>query len=149
MGGEFAQGREWSHNESLDWHLLDIDYHSGVSRLVQDLNKLYCNTPALHSHDCDSRGFEWLNADDSTSSVFAYLRKGDENTKPVIIVSNMTPVVREDYSIGVPFDGYYVEKLNSDANCYGGSDKGNAGGIQAEQIGYHGRKFSICLTLPP
>ncbi len=149
MGGEFAQGQEWTHSTSLDWHLLDVDFHRGVSNLVKDLNQLYCSSPSLYIRDCDSRGFEWLNADDSASSVFAFLRKGDEHSRPVIVVSNMTPVVRESYSVGVPFDGYYKEKLNTDSKIYGGSDKGNAGGVQAQAVGYHGRKYSIKLILPP
>lgn len=148
MGGEFAQGKEWNHNVSLDWHLLDIHLHQGVQRLVQDLNRLYREYPALHYHDCDPKGFEWIDADDSHNSVFAYMRKA-EGSAPVVIVTNMTPVLRSGYRMGVPAPGYYRELLNTDAKIYGGEDRGNAGGCLAEAVESHGRQWSISLTLPP
>ena len=148
MGGEFAQGREWDHNSALDWHLVnDVHWHSGVKKLVEDLNHLYTQTPALHFDDCEARGFEWLDADDNAASVFAFARKAHDKT--VLVISNMTPVLREGYRVGVPKGGFYKERLNTDAAIYGGSDKGNAGGVASEKIASHGRPESILLTLPP
>lgn len=148
MGGEFAQGVEWNHNVSLDWHLLDIHFHQGVKRLVQDLNRLYSEHPQLHRHDCDPRGFEWIEADDRHNSIFAFIRKAD-GCAPVLIVANMTPIQREAYRLGVPAPGYYRELLNTDASFYGGGDRGNSGGRVAEAQESHGRPWSVTLTLPP
>lgn len=121
MGGEFAQGREWNHDSSLDWHLLEIHYHKGVQRLVQDLNDLYRRLPALHTLDCEPGGFEWIEADDRHNSVFAFARK-DKQSGHVLIISNMTPVSREHYRLGVLAPGFYREVLNSDAEIYGGQN---------------------------
>ena len=148
MGCEFAQGREWDHNSSLDWHLLDeTHWHGGVQKLVEDLNHLYSSTPALYYDDCEARGFEWLDADDNGASVFAFARKAHNDF--VVVVSNMTPVLREGYRLGVPKLGFYKERLNTDAGIYGGSEKGNAGGVNAEAVSSHGRENSITITLPP
>jgi 1,4-alpha-glucan branching enzyme len=148
MGGEFAQGSEWSHNQSLDWHLLDgVHWHQGVKQLVSDLNQFYRKQPALFFDDCESRGFEWLDANDSESSVFAFARKAHQEM--VVVVSNMTPVVREGYRIGVPRPGYYTVSLNTDSIAYGGGDIGNIGSLLAEPIASHGRSYSLVLTLPP
>jgi 1,4-alpha-glucan branching enzyme len=148
MGCEFAQGKEWNCNNSLDWHLLDdTHWHAGVKLLVQDLNNFYTSTPALYFDDCEARGFEWLDADDSGTSVFAFARKAHNGY--VVVVSNMTPVLREGYRIGVPKMGFYKERLNTDAQIYGGSEKGNAGGVMAEAVSSHGRHQSICIVLPP
>jgi 1,4-alpha-glucan branching enzyme len=148
MGGEFAQGVEWNHNVSLDWHLLDVHYHQGVQRLVQDLNRLYREYPPLHRHDCNPQGFEWVEADDRHNSIFAFIRKA-EHCAPLLIVSNMTPVTREAYRLGVPAAGYYRELLNTDAQIYGGGDRGNGGGCVAQEQESHGRPWSINLLLPP
>lgn len=148
MGGEFAQGREWNHNHSLDWHLLEVQYHRGVQRLVQDLNYLYRHEPALHQHDCDPQGFEWIEADDYHHSVFAYVRKA-EGFPPVVVVTNMTPVQRDGYRLGVPAPGYYREVLNTDSSIYGGENRGNSGGCPAEANESHGRIWSISVCLPP
>lgn len=148
MGGEFAQGREWAHDYSLDWHLLGIDYHSGVQRLVEDLNGLYRNHPSLYQYDCDAQGFEWLEADDAHNSIFAYLRRADDSP-PLVVVINMTPVLRSSYRIGVPQPGFYRECLNTDAALYGGGNQGNVGGCEADHIGSHGRDWSLSITLPP
>ncbi len=148
MGCEFAQGREWNCNTSLDWHLLDeTHWHVGVQRLVKDLNHLYTSLPALYFDDCEARGFEWLDADDSGASVFAFARKAHSGF--VVVVSNMTPVLREGYRIGVPKMGFYRERINTDAAIYGGSEKGNAGGVLAESVPSHGRNQSISMILPP
>jgi 1,4-alpha-glucan branching enzyme len=149
MGGEFAQRREWVHDSSLDWDLLDYPAHAGVQRWVGDLNRLYRNEPALHELDCDPAGFEWIDCDDKDSSVVSLLRKGHSTSKLVIAVCNLTPVPRMGYRIGVPRGGYWRELLNSDATEYGGSGMGNGGGIQAEPTPLHGRPCSLKLTLPP
>ena len=149
MGGEFAQGAEWSHERSLDWHLLEHRWHQGVQRLVRDLNWLYCNTPALHQLDCEPDGFQWLEANDHLSSVYAYARCGREGTPPLVVLCNFTPLVRHQYRVGVPEPAFYAERLNTDAEVYGGSNVGNSGGIQSEPVGAHGRSHSIAVTLPP
>ena len=148
MGCEFAQGKEWDCNVSLDWHLLEEnEWHVGVQRLIEDLNGLYKELPALHFDDCEARGFEWLDADDSAASIFAFARKA--HGKTVVVVSNMTPVMRDGYRLGVPQAGFYRERLNTDAHVYGGSDKGSAGGSPSEAISSHGREQSISITVPP
>ncbi|RUT34841.1 1,4-alpha-glucan branching protein GlgB [Arsenicitalea aurantiaca] len=149
MGGEFGQAREWNHDQSLDWHLLDDPLHQGVQALVADLNRLYRATPALHERDCDPEGFEWIDASDAENSVFIFMRKGFEGSPPAIIVCNMTPVVRSEYRIGVPFGGRWREVLNSDAERYGGSNVGNAGHLNALDESWHGRPSSLSVTLPP
>jgi len=148
MGGEFGQWREWSHDTSLDWHLMMFPSHQGVQRLISDLNRLYRTEPALHELDCDPRGFEWVDANDADSSVYSFLRKS-RSGEHILIVLNATPVVREDYRIGVPFGGWWRELLNSDSEYYWGSGQGNAGGVMAEVVPSHGREFSLRLRLPP
>jgi 1,4-alpha-glucan branching enzyme len=149
MGGEFAQEREWNHDMSLDWHLLADPDHAGVARLVRDLNALYRGTPALHVRDCEPEGFEWIDSNDSANSVLSFLRQAGPNDATAIVVCNFTPVPREVYRIGVPKPGYYREAFNSDAAAYGGSNMGNGGGVAAEPVPWHGRPYSIALTLPP
>lgn len=148
MGGEFGQWREWSHDTSLDWHLLMFPSHQGVQRLIGDLNRLYRTEPALHELDCDPRGFEWIDANDADASVYSFLRKSRYGEQ-ILIVINATPVVREDYRIGVPVGGWWRELFNSDSEYYWGSGQGNAGGVMAEAIPTHGRDFSLRLRLPP
>ncbi|QRM30979.1 1,4-alpha-glucan branching protein GlgB [Microvirga sp. VF16] len=149
MGGEFAQEREWNHDESLDWHLLDNSYHKGVQTLIGDLNRAYRSIPALHERDCEAKGFEWLVADDRDNSVIAWARRGDRDKSLAIIVSNFTPVPREAYRIGVPLPGFYREAVNTDAGLYGGSNMGNLGGVLAETTPSHGQPCSLTLTIPP
>jgi 1,4-alpha-glucan branching enzyme len=149
MGGEIAQEREWNHDSSLDWHLLDDPYHHGVQTLVRDLNHLYRELPALHQRDCEAEGFEWLELHDSDQSVLAFLRRGRESNQIAIVVCNFTPVPRYGYRVGVPHGGHYRERLNSDAEIYGGSNVGNGGGLWAEPVESHGRPFSLSMTLPP
>ena len=149
MGQEFAQEREWNHDQSLDWHLLDDPMHAGVRALIRDLNRLYREEPALHRLDCDPAGFEWIDTSDAEASVLVYMRKGGDGTRPVVIICNMTPVVRSDYQIGVPSGGRWRELLNSDAETYGGSNAGNFGHLNALDQGCHGRPASLRLTLPP
>ncbi|CAK0763271.1 1,4-alpha-glucan branching enzyme [uncultured Gammaproteobacteria bacterium] len=149
MGGELAQEREWNHDTSLDWHLLDDDMNAGIQRLVKDLNWLYRSLPALHELDCEPGGFEWIEANDSENSVLAYLRRGHDHNRPVITVGNFTPLPHHGYRVGVPLPGWYSERLNTDSACYGGTDDGNGGGVVAEPVPWHGREWSITLVLPP
>jgi 1,4-alpha-glucan branching enzyme len=148
MGAELAQWREWNHDASLDWDLLDDEAHAGVLRWLEDLNRLYREEPALHELDCAPEGFEWIDANDAENSVFSYLRKAKEG-EPILAVLNCTPVLRESYCVGVPAAGRWREILNSDAECYGGTNCGNKGGVDAEPTPRHGRPFSLTLTLPP
>ncbi len=149
MGGEFAQVREWNHNQSLDWHLLDQADHLGVQQLLRDLNQLYRDTAALHQLDSKSAGFEWIDCSDAEHSVIAFARHGSKPTQLVIAVCNMTPIVRNDYRIGVPQPGRYRERINSDAGNYGGSGVGNLGAVASEPTRQHGQDQSISLVLPP
>ena len=144
MGGEFAQSREWNHDVSLDWHLLDEPDHRGMQRLVRDLNRLYRALPALHARDDDPGGFQWAINDDRAQSVFAFLRFGPEGAAPVLMVSNFTPVPRHDYHVRVPHTGRWIECFNSDATVYGGSGVGNAG-----QVWTRDDPAFLSLTLPP
>ena len=149
MGSEFGQGREWTHDESLDWHLLDYPRHEGLRRWVQDLNRLYRTEGALFESDADSHGFEWIDGNDRQRSVFSFLRRGKTPNDELVVVCNFTPVPREGYRIGVPHDGYWKEVLNSDAKLYGGSGVGNLGGLKAQPEPSHDRPHSLNLTLPP
>jgi 1,4-alpha-glucan branching enzyme len=149
MGGEFAQRDEWSHDRSLDWHLLAYEPHRGVQRLAADLNRLYMSEPALHEVDFDWHGFEWLDCHDADNSVLCFIRRGKDPNHFMVAVLNFTPVVRYNYRIGVPEMGLYREILNTDAASYGGSNVGNAGGVPAEAVAWLDRPYSLRLTLPP
>jgi 1,4-alpha-glucan branching enzyme len=149
MGGEFGQWGEWNHDASLDWHLTQSYFHSGIQRLVEDLNHLYREQPALHVLDLDPRGFRWVDANDGDNSVLSFLRRSEDPDDSVLVILNFTPVVRENYRIGVPQCGSWRELFNSDADAYGGSGKGNGGGVNSENQASHGFPCSINLTLPP
>ena len=149
MGTEFGQIREWAHDTSLEWHVLQYRVHSGVQKWVEQLNRVYREEAGLHELDNDPAGFEWVDANDSGASVLSFLRKGKSAWDTVLVVCNFTPVPREKYVVGVPFDGYWRELLNSDAGEYGGSNVGNGGGVHAQDIPAHGRPHSLHLTLPP
>jgi len=149
MGAELGQGREWTHEESLDWHLLQYPYHEGVRRWVADLNHTYAGHPALHRLDFDPRGFEWVDCSDLEDSVVSLLRKGDAGDRDVLAVFNFTPVPRRDYRVGVPRGGNWTEIANSDAPEYGGSGQGNLGGVSAAPVRHHGRPWSLNLVVPP
>ncbi|MGY2052804.1 1,4-alpha-glucan branching protein GlgB [Methylobacterium sp. JK268] len=149
MGGEFGQEREWNHNTSLDWHLLDDPLHRGVKDLVRDLNRLYVSTPALHARDTEAAGFQWLVSDDADNSVIAWARKGRNEGEVAIVVSNFTPIPRHGYRIGVPAPGFYREAINTDAEAYGGGNVGNYGGVEASCDPSHGQACSLTLSLPP
>jgi 1,4-alpha-glucan branching enzyme len=149
MGGEFAQWREWVHDDSLDWHLLQFDRHQGVRSWVRDLNRLYTSEGALSELDTDPRGFEWIDCHDWEKSVLSFVRKGRSPRNMVLVVCNFTPVPRSNYRVGVPFYGFWREVLNSDVPDYGGSGIGNFGGLESVPIPAHGRHQSLTLTLPP
>ncbi len=150
MGGEFGQWREWNHDASLDWSLLDAPPNAGLHRWVEDLNKAYRDIPALHELDFSPEGFEWIDCHDAENSIAVLLRKSKLHPEqPVIVALNFTPLPRYNYMIGVPSGGHWVEVLNSDALLYGGSGQGNMGGVDAAPIPLHGRKWSVNLTLPP
>ena len=149
MGGEFAQEREWNHDIGLDWQLFDDPLHAGVHRLVRDLNWLYRGTPALHQRDCEPGGFEWIDANNGAESILSYLRRGADQEELAVVVCNFTPVPREDYRIGVPFSGRYAERINTDADDYGGSGVGNLGTVEAEATPMHGHPHSLRLRVPP
>jgi 1,4-alpha-glucan branching enzyme len=149
MGGEFGQWYEWNHNESLQWHLLQWQSHQGVQRYMADLNALYRREPALHQVDFDWFGFEWIDCHNWQDSIVAYIRKAKDPQDYVIVCCNFTPVPRIGYKIGVPEACFYQEISNSDSTFYGGSDRGNGGGIQAVPHESHGRPASMEVTLPP
>jgi 1,4-alpha-glucan branching enzyme len=149
MGGEFGQRREWQHDESLEWHVLEYPLHAGLKRWVGDLNRFYRETPAMHQRDFSPEGFEWIDCNDSETSVIAFLRKGARPRDVVVVVCNFTPVPRDNYRVGVPFGGRWLERLNSDARDYGGSGQGNLGAVEAAPLGWHGRSHSLYLRLPP
>jgi 1,4-alpha-glucan branching enzyme len=146
MGSEFGQEREWSHDRSLDWHLLEQKEHKGVQAVLRDLNKLYKSLPALHQLDCDAAGFEWIVADDTAQSVFVWLRKGKDPKDLCMVAINFTPQVRHDYRVKVPVAGPWREVLNTDSALYGGSNVGNAGAVIASKSD---EQIELSLVLPP
>jgi 1,4-alpha-glucan branching enzyme len=149
MGAELAQPTEWNHDAELPWHLLEQPGHAGVQNLVHDLNALYREQPALHARDTDPDGFRWLVVDDADQSVMAFVRFGRALEDTLVAVANFTPVVRHDYRVGLPHDGAWTERLNTDSGHYGGSNVGNHGRVQAEALPMHGQGWSAPLTLPP
>jgi 1,4-alpha-glucan branching enzyme len=148
MGGEIAQYREWKHDESLDWNLLEHAPHQGIQRWVRDLNTTYRAEPSLHELDCEPEGFRWIDCNDAEQSTLVYLRQGS-TAPPVVVAINFTPIPRHNYRIGVPRAGDWVEILNSDAPLYGGSGQGNLGKATATPVAAHGHDHSLCVTLPP
>jgi 1,4-alpha-glucan branching enzyme len=148
MGGEIGQWKEWNHDESVDWHLLQYPLHDGVRKLVQHLNYLYTSEPAFSANDDTYLGFEWIDFHDADNSVLTFMRKA-ESGSTVVLVVNATPVVRHFYRVGAPGEGWYEEILNTDAGIYGGSNVGNYGGLHADPIPWQGRSHSLVLTLPP
>ena len=149
MGDEFGQWSEWNHDASLDWHLLKDPLHNGLKRWVRDLNTLYRGTRLLHEMDFNPAGFEWVDCKDSQRSIISFLRRGQDPNEQLLFVCNFTPVVRQNYRIGVPCEGFWKEILNSDAPLYGGSGQGNFGGLATVPLPIHGRPFSLNMTLPP
>ncbi len=149
MGGEFGQWREWSHEASLDWHLLDEPAHAGMQRWVRDLNTVYAARPALHELDAEPAGFQWIDCQDWEQSVLSYLRKGTQGNELILVVCNFTSVARTSYRVGAPKGGFWQELLNSDATIYGGSGQGNLGGVWSVPTPWHGQAHSLSITLPP
>ncbi|HVV74581.1 MAG TPA: 1,4-alpha-glucan branching protein GlgB [Mycobacteriales bacterium] len=148
MGGEFAQEREWAHEQSLDWDLLAQPAHAGILRWVGDLNRLYRVESALHQLDCDPSGFRWVQYDDAEASTISYLRRSATG-ETVLVALNLTPIPRYDHTLGVPAAGRWAEVLNSDSETYGGSGVGNLGGVLATDGEWGGFPHRIDVTLPP
>jgi 1,4-alpha-glucan branching enzyme len=148
MGSEFGQLNEWNHDTSLDWQLVSLPPHDGLRRLVQHLNYIYKSEPALWQLDDSYEGFDWIDLHDADNSVVSFLRKSREGDVVAFVV-NATPMVRYDYRLGVPESGFYREFINTDAETYGGSNVGNFGGIQTQDIPWMGREHSILIHLPP
>jgi 1,4-alpha-glucan branching enzyme len=149
MGAEIGQWSEWDHEQSLEWHLLQHQPHAGLKRLVGDLNAVYRRETALHEREYEWGGFEWIDANDASNSVLSFLRKGRSDDDVIVAVLNFTPVPRYGYRVGVPAGGFWKEIFNSDAEDYGGSGHGNFGGLEAAKVPFHGRPWSLELTLPP
>jgi 1,4-alpha-glucan branching enzyme len=150
MGCEFAQDREWNHDQSLDWHLLDHAPHAGIQRLVRDLNHFYTATPALYQLDFVPEGFQWIEHNDTEHSVLAFLRKGVDSSSFILVVCNFTPNVWNGYRLGVPQPGTYHERLNTDSAHYGGSNVGTPlGTATADDVAWQGQAHSVVLNLPP
>jgi 1,4-alpha-glucan branching enzyme len=149
MGGEFAQWREWNHDESLHWHLLQYPMHQGIQRWISDLNQLYRLEPALHELDFAAAGFEWIDVHNAEQSVIGFIRKAKSTDTLILVVANFTPVPRLSYRVGAPRGGWWQEILNSDAELYGGRGHGNLGGVEAAPVPAHGRYYSLSLSLPP
>lgn len=149
MGGEFGQGREWNHDASLDWDVLQYPCHAGVQNWVRDLNHLYRREPALHQMDTNPAGFSWVDANDADQSTLSWLRYDQQGKEVILAVFNFTPVPRLNYRVGVPYTGFWKELINSDAQYYGGSGHGNFGGVEAAPFEWHGRPATLVITLPP
>jgi 1,4-alpha-glucan branching enzyme len=149
MGGEFAQYAEWSHEQSLDWHLLREPFHKGVQDMVRDINGLYRKHKALHLYDEKRDGFEWINECDYRHNCISFIRKTDNADEAVIVVCNFSNQELSRYRIGVPENGKYKEIFNSQSQYYGGCNVGNSGPLTAEAIHSDAREFSISMTLPP
>jgi len=145
MGCEFGQEREWNHDRSLDWHLLEQKKYAGIQSLIRDLNLLYRSEAALHELDCDAAGFDWIITEDANHNVFAWLRKGVDARARCLVVVNFSPNVYRNYRVRVPFAGKWREVFNSDSARYGGGNVGNFGSVEASD----GRLPELYLTVPP
>jgi len=148
MGSEFAQWHEWNYDGEIQWDLLKWENHSGIQKLMADLNRILVQEKAFHEVDFSGEGFEWVDCMSRENSSLAYLRYAEDRRNFMLVCCNFTPVVRE-YRVGVPKLGFYREALNSDSAYYGGSNVGNFPGVNAEAIPYHGRPYSIRMQLPP
>ncbi len=149
MGAEFGQHGEWNFQESLDWYVLEYDFHSGVQKLVKDLNSLYRKYPALYEKQFEQDGFEWISYDDHENSVISYIRKGATENELVVVVCNMTPIPRSNYRIGLSHSGKLTQIFNSDYKKYGGSGVSNKKHIDIDKIHWNHREYSAEITLPP
>jgi 1,4-alpha-glucan branching enzyme len=149
MGGEFGQWREWDHESSLDWHLLEGAEHAGLQRLMRDLNRIYREEPALWEADTEPAGFQWIDADDANDNSISFMRIAPSSGRTIICVGNFSPVPRKGFRIGVPHAGHYREILNTDAEIYGGANRGNLGGVESSPIRWRQFSHSISIQLPP
>jgi 1,4-alpha-glucan branching enzyme len=149
MGDEFGQWKEWNHEESLEWHVLEYPSHHGLQRWVKDLNHFYRAEPALYELDFNNQGFAWIDSADWEGSVISYTRRGKSTDDIILVVCNLTPVPRQNYRVGVPRGGFWKEVLNSDAQIYWGGNWGNSGGVEAAPVPAHGQYHSLSLILPP
>ena len=149
MGGEFGQWSEWRHDESLDWTLLNFEPHRGLRLLVGDLNSLYRFEPSLQTHETSPESFEWIEAQDAEHNVLCFVRNGRSQEELMLVICNFSPVPRDSYRLGVSRKGSWQEIFNSDAKQYGGSGRGNFGGLETVPIQLHGRLQSLTVNLPP
>ena len=149
MGDEFAQCREWDHDASLDWALLNTAAHAGVRLLAGDLNSLYRTEPALHTCESAPDSFAWVEAQDGERNVVAFLRRGKSERDRMLVACNFSGVPQMNYQVGVPLNGFWSEALNTEARTYGGGGLGNLGGCQAAPVPRHGFSYSLMLVLPP
>jgi 1,4-alpha-glucan branching enzyme len=149
MGGEFAQQREWDHDQSLDWHLLKDEGHEGMRRMLADMNRVYQETPALWEVDHEPEGFRWIDANDADNNVISFYRTDRAKSQYLVCIANLSPVPRRDFRVGLPKGATYMEVLNTDAAGYAGSNVGNGGTVIAEKVSWHGLDHSAALTLPP
>jgi 1,4-alpha-glucan branching enzyme len=149
MGCEIGQEAEWSEERSVDWHLLEAADHAGVQSLVRDLNRIYKERPALWEVDFEPGGFQWLEPNDAHANVLAFARRSKDGSEVLVCVCNLSPVPRDQYRLGMPKPGRWVEALNTDSTYYGGSDVGNLGGVEAEEFAWHDQPCSAEVTLPP
>ncbi len=149
MGSEFGQSREWNHDISLDWHLLEYIDHEGIRSLVRDLNSLYRSEPALYAHDFNPDSFGWINSNDSMQSAFSFLRKNPESEDTYAIVGHYAADTKTEYRLGLPKSGSWKELINSNSSNYGGTNIGNKGKIEAEAVPCDGYEFSAVISLPP
>ncbi len=150
MGAEIAQEREWNHDRSLDWHLLEDPAHAGIHRLVRDLNRLHQELGALHQRDFGPEGFQWVSHDDAAHSVLAFVRRGAMPGDAVLVICNFTPTVQRGWRMGVPMAGRWRERLNTDSAHYGGSNVGMPFGEgHSQAVPAHGLEQSLVVDLPP
>ena len=149
MGSEFGQEREWNHDQSLDWHLLDDPFHAGTKRLMADLNRIYRDDPALWEQDHSPEGFRWIDANDADNNVISFYRTDTGEKNHLVCISNLSPVPRTGFRVGLPKKATYAEVINTDAEHYGGTNVGNMGTVEAEDTPWHGLDHSALITLPP
>ncbi|APZ54786.1 1,4-alpha-glucan branching protein GlgB [Salipiger abyssi] len=149
MGQELAQWSEWNHDAQVDWDCLQNPAHAGIQALVRDLNHLYRDTPALHAKDCYADGFQWICGDDAQNSVFSWVRRGAPGDPEVVVICNFTPQEQGSYRMGMPATGRWREALNSDAEIYGGGNRGNYGAVEAHAGDHHGQPAYADVTIPP
>jgi 1,4-alpha-glucan branching enzyme len=149
MGGEFGQWREWSETESLDWHLLDNPLHSGIQKLIRDVNELYLDRDALWNADGEAAGFEWIDVDNAAENIVAFVRRSPQSEKELICVGNFSAVPREGYRLGLPREGRYKVLVNTAAEEYGGRGGAAIRDLDSESVATHGRAHSVQIDLPP